>query len=71
MLVPRRNLFKNELARKLGISPQTLTRFLSDHENEIKRISPSYRKRSQILYPKVIDYIIQELGFSPEEIYGV
>lgn len=70
MIVPRRNLFKSELARKLNISKRTLVRFMDEREDKIKEIYPGYKKRSQILYPKVIDFIIKEMGYSHEEIYN-
>ena len=69
MIIPKQNLLKNELARKLNISSKTLSRFLVEHEEKIKEIFPSYKRSSKILYPKVIDYIIKELGYSHDEIF--
>ena len=69
MITPRQNLYKNELARMLNISVKTLSRFIDTHKEQITKVFPTYKSRSQILYPKVIDYIVTEMGYSHEEIY--
>lgn len=70
MITPRQYLHKNELAQKLNMTNKTLSRILNEHESKIKEIYPSYTRYAKILFPKVIDYIIHELGYSHEEIYG-
>jgi len=71
MIVTKKPLLKSELARKLGMSTQTFYRFIKEREEIIKSIYPAYKTRSQLLQPKVIDYIIEELGYSQEEIYMI
>ena len=69
MIIKRKTMLKSELARKLNISSSTLSRFMISREDNIKNIYPEYKNISKILYPKVIDYIIAEMGYSPDEIY--
>lgn len=68
-MIKKRPLLKSELARRLNIAPQTLYRFIKERESEILKVFPAYKTKSQLLYPKLIDYIAEEMGFDPNEIY--
>ncbi len=69
MNIARRPLLKSHLAAKLEISPQTLYRLIKEREEKIRIVYPLYKTRSQLLQPKVIDFLIKDLGYSPDEIY--
>ena len=67
-LYRRRHLYKNEVARGMGISPATLKRMMDKHHSEILKVSPDYSRNSQLLSPKIIDYLIEINGYTWEEI---
>jgi len=70
MKPPKRTLYKYELAEKLKLSSRSLSRFLKEREAKIKEIFPSYTRQSGLLFPKVIDYLIEENGYDSDEIYS-
>lgn len=68
-LLKEEPMLKSDLARLMKINPKTLYRNLKRWENEIKE-NFEYEPSSKLLYPNVINFIIEKTGYSWDDENG-
>ncbi len=64
-----RFIYKNQFAKALGIHKNTFKNDLKRLEPKLKEIFPEYSRHSQLLPPKLGNWLIEHYGIHLDELY--
>lgn len=64
MKIRRQYIPKSDLVGVFNISKNKFLTILEDYDLEIKALDPAYKKTSRLLKPNVVDFLLNENGFT-------